>query len=335
MRFLIFSLGGTIYEKVLPIIGQTSTVNCPTFQRLISAGASKDDVILTRTSVLSAALTESLRAFPGKVIVIIDTNQKRRIPEFFYLDDAFTEKEFLNAIEGDSASRTLKRYLAGSSEIMKKTRKAILNAINSSLPVHIIGDTGTGKTLTAKLIHMSSHQKKDLVMESCGCLSTDIADSELFGHTKGAFSGAVEGREGLLAEADGSILFLDEIQDLPLNLQIKLLRVLDTGEYRKLGSGKTLKTSFRLITASNIPLMDLMKNNRIRKDFYYRISGLEIRMPSLSEHMEDIPEILESYISEKGYQGRIEDYSSFMHSFPGNVRELLKEAEIYLSSRQH
>ncbi len=335
LRFLIFSLGRALSERVVPLLGQANCVSCPTFQRLITAGGDKEDVIITRLSILTATLSESLRNFPGKIIVITDSEGQRRDPKFCYLNENFSDLELENAVNGDLVSLNLKSFLAGSSDVMVKTRKSILHAIKSSLPVHLVGDTGTGKTLAAKLIHMSSRHDRDIVMESCGCLSTDIADSELFGHTKGAFSGATDNREGLLAEADGSILFLDEIQDLPMNLQTKLLRVLDTGEYRKLGSGKTLKTSFRLITASNMSLKELVRTKTIRKDFYYRIYGHEIRMPSLLEHMEDIPEILQAYERRMGYGRIINDYASFMHNFPGNVRELLKEAELYIESSKH
>ena len=332
MRFFMFALGRALSEKVKPIIGQAETINCPSLQRLLSATIRKDDIIITREAAFGSEAESCLKAIGTNVIVFISAESKKRKNNCFtYLNIDCSDSELRNALTTDNTYTMLCRYLAGSSEIMRRTRYQLLKATKSSLPIHLVGETGTGKTLAAKLIHSSLPQKKHLVVESCGCLSKDIAESELFGHIKGAFSGAIDNREGLLAQADGSTLFLDEIQDLDIPLQLKLLRVLDSGEYRKLGSDKTLRTSFRLITASNLTLSRLLAEKRIRKDFYYRISGIEIRMPSLDEHMEDIPEILDTFAKLKGVSSdKAMDYSRFMHSFPGNVRELYKEAELYL-----
>lgn len=341
LKFILYSLGRILSERILPLLQDYETVSCPSPQRLSLIRIDKNDVILMDASAAKLSLIERF----GREIRIILFHEDDTIPGS---SDGMTipvrkgcSDEELSIIirkmaDSDQISYSLQHSLAGSSEIMRMTRKQLHMAIKSTLPVHIVGETGTGKTLAAKLIHTLSQGDSRLVMESCGCLATDIADSELFGHIKGAFSGAYDNREGLLAEANGSTLFLDEIQDLPLNIQIKLLRVLDSGEYRKLGSDLIMKTSFRLITASNMPLASLLAEKRIRKDFYYRISGMEIRMPSLDEHPEDIPELLEVFRRNKHEEIRhIPDMSYFMHSFPGNVRELFKEAELYLQGIRH
>ena len=338
MRFLLYSLGRALSDRVLSFLEGFDTVNCPSAQRLHSS-LRHEDIVLLRSD---AAEKDMIKQIVGKERTIIfypdDARKHNSFDSAIMVSESCTEYELRDAINqissSDYISSVLSNALAGSSELMRKTRKQLRSAIDSTIPVHIVGETGTGKTLAAKLIHDLSSLNGRMVMESCGCLANSIADSELFGHSKGAFSGALDNREGLLASANGSTLFLDEIQDLPIDIQTKLLRVLDTGEFRKLGSDRITKTSFRLITASNMTLSSLLEQKRIRKDFYYRISGIEIRMPSLDEHPEDIPEILQVFSRQKDLEKAI-DYSIFMHPYPGNVRELFREAELYLDRIRH
>ena len=342
MRFFAFALGRVLSERVLPVTGRENTVNCPSLQRLVSEDIGRGDIVLARAASISWQSAESIIERKAGIIIFMSGDDERKITAYgsvIYMPQDFSENELRMAItdiaSDNAVEKALRNQLAGSSEVMRLTRKKLSMAIASTLPVHIVGETGTGKTLAANLIHGYMGKHSLMVSESCGCLSTGIADSELFGHIKGAFSGASEERKGILEAADGSTLFLDEIQNLSHDLQSKLLRVLDSGEYRKLGSDRVKKTSFRLITASSKTLDELLSERKIRKDFYYRISGIEIRMPSLSEHMEDIPELLKNFERKKGGMSRIIDYAIFMHSFPGNVRELFREAELYLQGFPH
>lgn len=339
MRYILFSLGSTLSKRVYPFLCDKETVNCPSLQRLQS-NVQQEDIILLRSKDANKKSVRKIIEKERSLVFFPDYEEPSGNNDHsIYLREYFSEYEIRKAIDrlssSDYISSLLRNSLAGSSDIMEKTRRQIRKAIDSSIPVHIVGETGTGKTLAAKLIHSLSSNDKQIVMESCGCLATSIADSELFGHARGAFSGAVENREGLLSSADSSTLFLDEIQDLQLEIQTKLLRVLDSGEFRRLGSDKVMKTSFRLITASNKTLTELLEEKRLRKDFYYRISGIEIRMPSLEEHREDIPELLQTFSKQKGKDLGLSDYSVFMHPFPGNVRELFREAELYMEGIRH
>ncbi len=337
MRIIYYSLGRDIQQRISKLASDTETISCTSLQRLQMLQLSSDDIIIMHSETAGKESIWEIINNKARPIIILSENA-RLLPQWSaseLLTEDFTDQDILNAIENisttDVIDTILQRTLIGSSEVMRKTREQLKHAIHSDLPVHIIGETGTGKTLAASLIHRLGDKNGKFIVESCGCLTTSIIDSELFGHYKGSFTGAMENREGLLSAADGATLFLDEIQDLPVGIQKKLLRVLDTGEYRKLGSDRILRTSFRLITASNIPLSTLLAEKRIRKDFYYRISGIEIRMPSLDEHSEDIPELLDAYQKKSiNAERAINDFSLFMHRFPGNVRELFTEADLYM-----
>ncbi len=337
MRYILFSLGRTLSERISAAAGG-NCVECPTLQRLATLRCRKDDIIIAH----AAALTQRdvFRTVHGhrSMIVFSQADEiKEHEPPYVsgytvFLGYDFTEDDLRNAMKKASGVSkvfgTVGERLVGSSVIMAETRRRIEKAAASRMPVHITGETGTGKTLAAEEIHRYS-SVKEMIRESCGILSSGIAESEIFGHRKGAFSGASSDREGLIAEADGSTLFLDEVQDLSLEMQSKLLRVIETGEYRPLGSDKVRHSSFRLITASSVGLKTLVEEKRMRRDFYYRIGFMNIRMPSLSEHMEDIPELIGRFEEENGYEKRISDFSPFMHDYPGNVRELYREVMVY------
>ena len=339
MRFILVSIDNDLTQSVLAVIGKDNAVRFPTVPRMFSAGCGSEGIIITGVSG-PGKTNAATRLGRSNMIAVYPSHGEHMAPVrkengIVYLGAPFTEEDLSIAIAATdspfSVSAAIRKQLAGSSAIMEKTRQLVEKAIYSDLPVHFIGETGTGKTAAARLIHRFSGSRKEIVCESCGCLSSGIADSELFGHSKGAFSGAAEDRTGLLEAADGSTLFLDELQDLAIELQAKLMRVLDTGEYRKLGSNVMRHTSFRLITASNEPLEELMRTKRIRKDFFYRISSIVIRMPSLSEHMEDIPEIIASRTGFDAFR----DYTPFMHDFPGNVRQLFSECELIRQGFAH
>jgi two-component system response regulator AtoC len=197
--------------------------------------------------------------------------------------------------------------------------------------VLITGESGTGKELIAKGIHYSSDRmKKPLVAVNCGGIPENLLESELFGHVKGAFTGADRNKKGLFEEANTGTLFLDEIGELPLSLQVKLLRVLQEGEIRPVGDSKTMKTDVRIVAATSKNLQEEVKHGNFREDLFYRLNVMHIKLPALRERMEDLPILCQIFIQEfnrkfsKNINGIAPSAMSLLlrSTWPGNVREL-------------
>ena len=201
----------------------------------------------------------------------------------------------------------------------------------SNSTVLIRGETGTGKELIAQALHFGSdRQNKPLITVNCAALSENLLESELFGHEKGSFTGASAQRIGRFEQANGGTLFIDEIGDISLQTQVKLLRALQFGEFERIGGTKTLKVDVRVITATNRNLEELIQNGQFRQDLYYRINVIAINLPALRERKEDIPllikHFIEKYSKENGKNVTDiskEAFNQLMHyHFPGNIREL-------------
>ncbi|TWI70663.1 PAS domain S-box-containing protein [Desulfobotulus alkaliphilus] len=228
--------------------------------------------------------------------------------------------------------------LVGKSQVMQDVYERILKAASGSSSVIIYGESGTGKELTARAIHdMSERVRGPFVAVNCGAISENLAESAFFGHKKGAFTGADRDKQGYLAAADGGTLFLDEIGEIPLAMQIKLLRALDGAGFTPVGGTETLKPDIRVIAATNRNLYDLLRENRMREDFFYRIHIVPIRLPALRDRKEDLPLLMDHFFNKYG-AGRVlppvtgkllEAFSS--HDWPGNVRELQNAVQRYLS----
>jgi DNA-binding NtrC family response regulator len=212
--------------------------------------------------------------------------------------------------------------------------KEIEEAINiagrvasSNAPVLIRGESGTGKELFAKAIHFASSRKNEpFVIVNCAALPETLLESEMFGFEKGAFTGAEQKRIGRFEEAGNGTIFIDEVGDVAPAIQVKLLRVLQSGEFSRLGSNQVIKTNARIITATNRNLEELIKNNSFREDFYYRINVVSINIPPLRERKSDIPLLIDFFISkydckEKQLSREVLDLI-MKYDFPGNVREL-------------
>ena len=199
-------------------------------------------------------------------------------------------------------------------------------------PVFIHGETGSGKELVARAIHDTSDRKsKQFITVNCGAIAKELIESELFGHEKGSFTGAVAQREGLFEQAHEGTIFLDEIGELPLELQPKLLRVLESGEIRRVGGTTNRNIDVRVITATHRNLADEMKAGRFREDLFYRIYVLAINVPSLRDRKNDIPLLVDHFLKQEkklfGYDSKKEVTSAaveklMVHSWPGNIREL-------------
>ncbi len=234
--------------------------------------------------------------------------------------------------------------LIGKSEPMKKIFNLISQVAPTNSNVLIYGKSGTGKELVAKAVHYNSKRKDNIFLPiNCGAISENLIESELFGHKKGAFTGATEDKEGLFKHADGGTLFLDEIGDLPLNLQVKLLRALEDKEFIPVGSTKHVSTDVRIIAATNQDLYEKVKNNEFREDLFYRLNVVEIKLPTLNERKEDIPLLvnyfIEKYCNEMGKKILGVDNETMKiligYDWKGGVRELenvIERAIIFCST---
>jgi two-component system response regulator HydG len=206
----------------------------------------------------------------------------------------------------------------------------------SDIPVLILGQNGTGKELVARAIHNHSRRRKNrLVTLNCAGLSENILEDELFGHVKGAFTGAMSEREGRFEYADGGTLFLDEIGDMPAAMQAKLLRVLENGEVVRLGANAPIQVNVRIISATNRKLVEMVEEKHFREDLYFRIKGVTIEIPPLRERREDIPLLLHFFMqqaAEKHHKPveRITPEATQILTnapWPGNVRQLRQAVE--------
>lgn len=224
----------------------------------------------------------------------------------------------------------LKR-IVGSSREIQKVLDMISRVAFSSATVLITGESGTGKELVARAIHFTGNRKDEkFVVINCATLSENLLESELFGHVKGAFTGAIKDKKGLFEEADGGTLFMDEIGDIPKSVQAKILRVLQEGEFLTLGDTIPKKVDVRIIAATNQDLLQRVQEKEFREDLYYRLNVINIRMPPLRERKEDIPLLVKHFIEKynkkenkqvKGISPEVETECYHYH-WPGNVREL-------------
>ena len=261
-----------------------------------------------------------------------------------YLSKPFGQEQLLFIIEKavklqklQNENVLLKQEVAGKykfdnmvthSSKMQEVLKLTMRVASKNVTVLITGESGTGKELIARAIHYNSYRKeKPLITVNCPSIPENLIESELFGHIKGAFTGAIKDRKGQFEQADGGTIFLDEIGDLKENLQAKLLRVLQEHEFQPVGDSKTIKVDVRIIAATNRNLEDLVKEKKFREDLYYRLSVVPINIAPLRERKEDIPFMIDFFIAKHGEGKKIKISNELIKIFqnyewPGNVREL-------------
>jgi PAS domain S-box-containing protein len=239
------------------------------------------------------------------------------------------------ALEEQVRTRASFVKFVGKSAAMQEVYRRLRLAAQSDVTVLLTGESGTGKELAATAIHaLSDRRDKPFVAVNCSAIPEQLLESELFGHVKGAFTGAVRDKVGLFEAADGGTLFLDEVGDMAPALQVKVLRALEEREFRRVGDERVLKVDVRLLAATNRNLPQLVASGRIRQDFYYRIRVFDLRIPPLRDRREDLPLLLQHFLQELSPQGKAPAQLSseaqramLDYAWPGNVRELRNAIE--------
>ena len=287
------------------------------------------------------AVREKNKSFPV-ILITAYTTAENIIEATKYgvrdiLEKPFDQQELLNLInkiKKDIKKDTEPNFsfdgekFIGSFETLGDLFKKIGIASSNDMNVFISGETGVGKELVAKLI--ANHSGKKFIAVNCAAIPKDLFESELFGHEKGAFTGATERKIGLIELANEGVLFLDEIGELPLELQSKLLRFLETKTFYRVGGTQPLKSNVKVVSASNIDVEEYIKERKFREDLYYRLSQIIIKVPPLRERKEDIPKLIKYFISKANEElktdikGITEEAEKALinYNFPGNVREL-------------
>ncbi|HXQ31737.1 MAG TPA: sigma-54 dependent transcriptional regulator [Steroidobacteraceae bacterium] len=232
---------------------------------------------------------------------------------------------------GDETGVVVAPRLLGRSAAMEELRELIARVARSQAPVHIAGESGTGKELVAQLIHESGARRDGpFVPVNCGAIPTELMESELFGHKRGSFTGAVADKPGLVQTAEGGTLFLDEVADLPLHMQVKLLRLIQEKTVRPVGESREVPVDVRILSATHKDLAALVADGRFREDLYYRVNVIEIHVPPLRARLEDVPDLARAILARLARRSKLavpEITPEAMkilvgYHYPGNVREL-------------
>ena len=231
----------------------------------------------------------------------------------------------------DSLQTVKQRYgIIGNNLGLNRALEKCIRVSNTDISVLVIGESGVGKESIPKIIHQYSHRKHNkYIAVNCGAIPEGTIDSELFGHEKGAFTGANQTRAGYFEVADGGTIFLDEVGELPLQTQVRLLRVLESGEFIKVGSSKVQKTNVRIVAATNVNILDAISKERFREDLYYRLNVFPWQTRNLSSRKDDILPIAIKILDKHNQEGKSSPYLTIearelllSHNWPGNVREL-------------
>jgi len=321
-------------EKICKISGNTCkgkslrSMDLPCEGRCIKA---LDETISLKKPVEYSQISCGLDKNPGQVVNLMASpllDQKGNLSGGILV---VRDQTRLFLLERDMKMRHKCHNMIGKSEALQEVFSLIDNLADVKTMVLISGESGTGKELVADALHFKGHDpQKPLVKVNCAVLSENLLESELFGHVKGAFSGAVKDRIGRFEHADGGMLFLDEVGEMSQRMQLKLLRVLQEQEFERVGDSVTIKVDVRVVAATNLDLQKEVSKGRFRQDLYYRLKVVEIRLPPLRHRREDIPLLVEHFVNmfNKQFGKCIENISGevqgvFMkYAWPGNIREL-------------
>lgn len=342
-------------RSALSFLKQTST--CYDFvewlqMEQVPSATSATTLVLLGQSKLPISLEKLLRdlqeLFPCVGIVTLgDWVEEKTLPEdlqsrllanlalpleYEQLLDVLHRAQLFNRQGADAKSTCDELFadLVGVSPLMLGVRRSISQVAERDVNVLITGESGTGKEVVAKNLHdLSNRQAGPFVPINCGAIPADLLESELFGHEKGAFTGAISSRPGRFELAQGGTLFLDEIGDMPLNMQVKLLRVLQERKFERIGGTKTLEADIRVIAATHKNLESMIASGDFREDLYYRLNVFPIEMPPLRERLSDLPLLIDTLLARlqseglEGFRFHSSALASLQqHEWPGNVREL-------------
>lgn len=291
-------------------------------------------VILTGHGTIKTAVTAIQAGASAYLIKPVDIDELRAI-----IDKA-SQSQRLASSNAELKRRLNERFgfegVVGGSASMNQVINRLKQIAPTSATVLIFGESGTGKELVAKALHYNSPRRnKPFVPLNCAALNENVLESELFGHIRGAFTGADRERKGLIEHANGGTLFLDEVGDIPLSTQVKLLRVLESGEIVRVGTNESIKINVRLISATNRDLNEAIAAGTFRQDFYHRIKVVSVKLPPLRERREDIPLLIDYFLKEfnTSHERSIHTVTPAArkilasYSWPGNVRELRNTIE--------
>lgn len=272
----------------------------------------------------------ALAEAPGVIETVTWPPSQGELVDALYRAEVFHAQNDRSREQGERRSVMLFRSLVGGSRSVQRVRELMAQVADKDVTVLISGESGTGKEVVARNIHHhSNRQEGPFVPVNCGAIPSELLESELFGHEKGAFTGAITSRAGRFEMADGGTIFLDEIGDMPLTMQVKLLRVLQERCFERVGGNREIKVNVRIIAATHRNLEDMIVEGKFREDLYYRLNVFPIDMAPLRERTEDIPLLINELIMriEKEKRGSIRLNSAAIlslcrHPWPGNVREL-------------
>jgi len=315
-------------EQKLIILGESSQLVKSRLQPLLEANTQLR-ILYVYDKGKSSALPKSLKRY----LVMLEWPSK-----YQQLVEALRNVQLATGDLGDEVSQRaseLFRSLVGNSREVQRVRQLIQQVCSSDATVLILGESGTGKEVIARNVHYhSSRRNKTFVPINCGAIPGELLESELFGHEKGAFTGALTARQGRFELAEGGTIFLDEIGDMPMQMQVKLLRVLQEKVFEKVGSNKPILSDVRIIAATHRDLKEEIKKGRFREDLFYRLDVFPIEIAPLRERIEDIPMLVNELIQriEHDNKGSVRFTSAAMmalcqHTWPGNVRELANMVE--------
>lgn len=319
----------TTYDLVLTDLEMPGMKGTELLDKIRNLSTQTATIVVTAFGSLETAISALRSGASDYILKPVEFDELLiKVKRLFEIKDLLVENQILRN-ELQRSTEDLK--IIGKSRAIKKVFDIIRSVADTESTVLITGKSGTGKELVAKALHFTSKRKnKPFAVVNCGAISDNLIESELFGHKKGAFTGAISDKEGFMKAANDGTLFLDEIGEMPLNLQVKLLRAIQEKEYTPVGTTISLPVNVRFVASTNKDLAEEVKAGNFREDLYYRLNVIEIKLPSLKERQEDIPLLANHFVDKyrkqmnKGIRGVSEEAMRFLinHEWKGEVREL-------------
>ncbi|UCH65689.1 MAG: sigma-54-dependent Fis family transcriptional regulator [Ignavibacterium sp.] len=319
----------TNYDLVITDLEMPEMKGTELLEKIRDLSAQTATIVVTAYGSLETAISALRTGASDYILKPIEFDELLiKVKKLFEMKDLITENQILRS---ELQRTTEDRKIIGKSYAIRKIFDLIDSVADTDSTVLITGKSGTGKELVAKALHFTSKRKdKPFVVVNCGAISDTLIESELFGHKKGAFTGAVSDKEGFMKAANGGTLFLDEIGEMPLDLQVKLLRTIQEKEYTPVGTTKAIPVNVRFVASTNKNLPDEIKAGNFREDLFYRLNVVEIVLPSLKDRKEDIPILANHFVDKyrkemnKPIKGISEDAMRVLinHEWKGEVREL-------------